>query len=96
MVETVGVGIGASPPQTSLVSWEPSNGAEIYHVYWRRRPLNDKADENKGWSQKSQALTGRKIHNANEIVVIAVNSYGASQATKLIFDAEKASWTPTF
>uniref|UniRef100_A0A915ED97 Fibronectin type-III domain-containing protein n=1 Tax=Ditylenchus dipsaci TaxID=166011 RepID=A0A915ED97_9BILA len=39
------------------------------------------------WLQKSQVTTNRKVINADEIVVVAANSYGISQPAKLVLSA---------
>ncbi|KAI1732264.1 DB module domain-containing protein [Ditylenchus destructor] len=77
----------ATVANTALISWEPSNNAEIYHVYWRRRGSDQVSGSEEGWEEKSQVLTTRKVHNADEIVVVAANSYGISQPAKLVLSA---------
>lgn len=82
------------PPKTLLVSWKPSVRAETYHIYWQNKKNNN--DNNSVWSYKTQNSTSCKLHNANEIIVFGVNTYGSTQAAKLIFDSESVDWLPTF
>lgn len=68
---------------TVAVQWEPSVNAEIYHVYWRRQQDSE-------WQQKSALGTNKKIQTgADEIVLVAANVYGISQAARLTLNNSK-------
>ncbi|KAI6177204.1 Ig-like and fibronectin type-III domain-containing protein C25G4.10 [Aphelenchoides bicaudatus] len=69
------------------IQWDASTSAEIYHVYWRR-------NRNSDWQQKSSVGTSKKIQGgAEEIVLVAANVYGISQASRLTLNNSK--WIPS-
>ncbi|KAH7721321.1 fibronectin type III domain-containing protein [Aphelenchoides avenae] len=59
-----------------VLKWEASEAAEMYHIYYRRSGAEQ-------WEQKSLTGTTKKIMGADEIVVVAANIYGISQAARL-------------
>jgi hypothetical protein len=69
---------------TVVLRWNPSDRVEIYHVYWRKRP-------DQQWEVKSVVGTTKKISGADEVVVVAANAFGISQAAKL--SLTNAKWS---
>uniref|UniRef100_A0A914DGX2 Uncharacterized protein n=1 Tax=Acrobeloides nanus TaxID=290746 RepID=A0A914DGX2_9BILA len=69
---------------TVVLRWNQSERAEIYHVYWRKRP-------DQQWEVKSVVGTTKKISGADEVVVVAANAFGISQAAKL--SLANAKWS---
>ncbi|KAI6215022.1 Ig-like and fibronectin type-III domain-containing protein C25G4.10 [Aphelenchoides besseyi] len=60
-----------------LVQWNHTSNAEIYYVYWRRH-------HDSKWHQQSTTETSKKvIGGADEVALVAANSYGISQAAWL-------------
>lgn len=65
---------------TVLVRFDQSERADIYYVYWRH--------QNGHWQHKSVAGTSKKLAMpADELTVIASNSYGFSQSASLKLQA---------
>lgn len=61
---------------TVVLKWNASERAEIYHVYWRKRSEQQ-------WEVKSVVGSTKKISGADDVVVVAANAFGLSQAAKL-------------
>ncbi|CAJ0610506.1 unnamed protein product [Cylicocyclus nassatus] len=62
----------------TFLSWDRSEKAEVYHVYHRRR---------RGpWKSASIKGTTLRVMNADEIVVLAVNSYGPGSPNRIAFE----------
>jgi hypothetical protein len=61
------------------VHWGPSLNAEIYHLYWKRR-------HEPNWHQQSLIETQKRIGGADDVVLVAANAYGLSQAARLMFN----------
>uniref|UniRef100_A0AC34Q9V3 Ig-like and fibronectin type-III domain-containing protein C25G4.10 n=2 Tax=Panagrolaimus sp. JU765 TaxID=591449 RepID=A0AC34Q9V3_9BILA len=59
----------------TILNWKESERSEQYHVYWRRH--------NAPWEKKSVTSTNKSINGADEVVLVAANSFGLSQSTKL-------------
>ncbi|WKY15649.1 hypothetical protein Q1695_000829 [Nippostrongylus brasiliensis] len=70
--------IRTEPDGTTVLNWERSDKAEVYHVYHRWR---------KGtWKSISITKTTARIKHADEIMVIAVNAYGSASANRIAFE----------
>ncbi|VDK46799.1 unnamed protein product [Cylicostephanus goldi] len=62
----------------TVLGWDRSEKAEVYHVYHRRR---------RGpWKSASVKGTTSTVMNADEIVVLAVNAYGPGSANRIAFE----------
>ncbi|KHJ98487.1 DB module [Oesophagostomum dentatum] len=62
----------------AVLNWERSENTEVYHIYHRRR---------KGpYRFLSTTKTTARVRNADEIVVLAVNAYGAGSANRIAFE----------
>lgn len=63
---------------TIILSWERSDKAEVYHVYHRKR---------KGvWKSMSTTRTTARVKNADEIIIIAVNAFGAASPNRVAIE----------
>ncbi|KAK6060390.1 hypothetical protein COOONC_01947 [Cooperia oncophora] len=63
---------------TTVLNWERSDKAEVYHVYHRKRK--------EAWKSSSVTKTTARIKNADEIIVIAVNAYGSASPNRIAFE----------
>ncbi|KAK6766726.1 hypothetical protein RB195_026170 [Necator americanus] len=67
-----------SEADATILNWDRSDKAEVYHVYHRRR---------KGaWKSMSITKTTARVKNADEILVLAVNAYGSASANRIAFE----------
>lgn len=72
----VGLKAHSSPGTDAVVlKWDASEAAEMYHVYWRRSGGE--------WEHKSLTGITKKIMGADDVVVVAQNIHGISQAARL-------------
>uniref|UniRef100_A0AC34FUC4 Ig-like and fibronectin type-III domain-containing protein C25G4.10 n=1 Tax=Panagrolaimus sp. ES5 TaxID=591445 RepID=A0AC34FUC4_9BILA len=69
------VKVSSSSDSQVLLNWKDAERAEVYHVYWRKHHST--------WDKKSVTATSKTISGADEVVVVAANSYGLSQPVKL-------------
>ena len=60
---------------SGLLTWKESERADLYHVYWRRH--------HSLWDKKTVTSTSKSINGADEVVLVAANSFGLSQPIKL-------------
>jgi len=72
---------------TALVTWDASTNTDTYHIYWRNRRSGEQT-----WRLHSQNTINKKLVNADEIVVVAANAYGLSQAAKLRLSSDGGQW----
>lgn len=70
---------------TTLVSWNRVDTADIYYIYWKRKSAIS-------WEMRSISNTDKRINGAEEIVVLASNDFGNSPASQLDFDGNR--WVP--
>uniref|UniRef100_A0A7E4ULF8 Ig-like domain-containing protein n=1 Tax=Panagrellus redivivus TaxID=6233 RepID=A0A7E4ULF8_PANRE len=61
---------------SGTVTWDASERAEVYHLYWRRQHSSN-------WTSKNVDATSMTVKGADEVVVVAVNPYGLSEPSKL-------------
>ncbi|MFH4979151.1 hypothetical protein AB6A40_005860 [Gnathostoma spinigerum] len=73
--------------ESILLRWNATENAEMYHVYWRRRPSTR-------WELSSVMGINKRIVGADEVVVVASNSYGNAQPARLSYDHGK--WICTY
>ncbi|CAD5221080.1 unnamed protein product [Bursaphelenchus xylophilus] len=69
-------------PDTVTLKWDTKPNALVYHIYWR--------SGNGEWQKKTSKGTTEKVVSAEEIVLVAANTFGLSQAVR--FGQENGKW----
>ncbi|PAV70426.1 hypothetical protein WR25_18939 [Diploscapter pachys] len=64
-----------SDSENVSLEWQKSSGADVYHVYSRRRRSQ--------WNNKVVTSPNVHVDNADEIIVLAVNAHGSSAPNRL-------------
>uniref|UniRef100_F1KWL4 Ig-like and fibronectin type-III domain-containing protein n=1 Tax=Ascaris suum TaxID=6253 RepID=F1KWL4_ASCSU len=69
--------------ESVLLRWNSTERADMYHVYWRRRPSTS-------WEVSSVIGTSKRVNGADEVVVVASNGFGNAHAARLV--NENGKW----